>query len=143
MATNLQMYYQSLGRGLAFPVRVDSGRGGFVVAQEETLVKQSIQQILNTDPSERPYLLKNGVPYGTRLRKYLFSASDVLLAASQADIKQALDTWEPRIVVQSAEVRRQASSNGGSILVVNIAFTYRSTNRSDNLVYPIELVPAV
>lgn len=141
MATTLQQYYQSLGRGLSYPLRVDAGQGGFARASEEALVKQSILQILNTDPSERPYLTKNGVAYGTKLRKYLFSASELVLATAQTEIKQALDVWEPRIIVQSCRVQRDNQHQ--TTLLISVSFTYRSTNRSDNLVFPLQPQNAV
>ena len=129
-------YLKSFGRGLAYPFRLDPSESRFAVSVDEENVRNSIKQIIGTGVGERPYLLKDGVPYGTRLRETLFSNAAALEAAAPFEVKKALDVWEPRITVLSVNTTTQDTSSGGIAVYVDILFRYRSSNRTDNLVYP-------
>lgn len=126
-----------LGIGLAYPMQLDPTGSRPLIAVNNALVKASINQILNTDITERPFLSKNGVPFGTRIKRILFQDEDTALAIIQYEVQRALTLWEPRIVVQTVTGFAQQQSDGGALLAVNIAFYYRSTNRPDNMVIPL------
>ena len=127
------------GRGLASPMQLDVTGARPLVVSEEILVKMGIMNILFTDAGERPFLVKQGVPYGTRIRRALFEDADVASDIVKYDIKSALSVWEPRIVVQGVQTAVKVGEKGGATLMTNIIFRYRSTNRSDNLVVPFSL----
>lgn len=138
---NIQGFINIFGNGLAYPVRFDASGSRLVVARGEQSVKDSIRQILATDPDERPYLQRNGVPFGTRIRRLLFSNVEAASAVAPFDIQQALDTWEPRIQDVRVTSTVQNQPEGGAALLVNVSFRYRSSNRVDNLVYPFFVAP--
>lgn len=133
---NLAGFFSTFGRGPAYPVRLDSSNSRIVISRDEATVRESIAQIIGTDISERPYLLKDGQPYGTRVRRLLFSGVDAARTAAQFDVERALSTWEPRITNIYVTTAVSNTGNGGAKLLINVSFRYRASNRSDNLVYP-------
>lgn len=125
------------GRGLAYPVRLDAAGAKNLVVSEEENVRSCMRHIMGTDMYTRPFTVKNGVLFGTRIRRALFEPEDVAKDIAVYDTKMALTVWEPRIVVKSVtadwtlvgQAKRRA-------LVVTVFFVYRKTNRADNLVVP-------
>jgi phage baseplate assembly protein W len=130
------------GKGLAFPFRLDPTNARPVISQDEQLILDSMNQIINTDIDERPFLTKNGVPFGTRCRRILFDDSQIAISIIQYEVKRALDVWEPRIVVDSVQGDEVVQSDGGALIVALTSFRFRATNRSDNFVTPFRLVRA-
>jgi phage baseplate assembly protein W len=124
------------GRGLSYPFKIDSTSNRPAIASEETLVKMSIAQILKTRTWERPFLVRNGVPFGTQITDALFEDGDAAEDIVKYESKRALDTWEPRIVVLGVTTTQTANSSGGVTIEAKIRFKYRSTNREDNFVLP-------
>lgn len=124
------------GKGLAFPFRLDATGARPALSSEEELVQQSIYSILMTNIGERPFLVKNGIPYGTRLRSITFEDSSIAREILQHDIKLALDTWEPRIVVSAVVVSREEEALNRAVIWSRVLYRYRSTNRPDNYVVP-------
>lgn len=128
------------GTGLAFPMSVDASGARVATASDEELVKMSIDQILNTDVHERPFLSKNGVPFGTRLRTVIFESAEVAASIARHEVARALNVWEPRISVVSVDtVVQKDQLTGLTTLYVSVQFSYRSTSREDNLVIPFIL----
>jgi phage baseplate assembly protein W len=107
------------------------------VTSEEDLVNRSIGAIINTDPSERPFLLKNGVPYGTRMRRALFEPAGFVVDIFRYEVPRALEVWEPRIVVLEADAVQPVDDPHK--IIASVQFRYRSTNRTDNWVRPYRL----
>lgn len=131
-----------LGRGFSFPLRLDATGTRPSFSENETLVKESIDAILNTRIGERPHRVRNGVPFGTRLQSVLFSPSTVVVDIAKFDVRRALTTWEPRIVVLNvAADTTQDPTTRAAIVVVNVTFRYRATNRVDNFVIPYRTQP--
>jgi phage baseplate assembly protein W len=95
--------------------------------------------IINTDINERPFLVKNGQPYGTRIKRALFSPASVAASIISYEIPRALNLWEPRIIVQGTKCSQVNVATGVQI-IANTSFRFRSTNRADNFVVPFLLV---
>jgi phage baseplate assembly protein W len=55
-------------------------------------------------------------------------------------IRDALDRWEPRVVVQTIEF--DLSGVGEGRLMIDMAIAVRATNTMRNLVYPFYVIPA-
>lgn len=127
------------GKGPSFPLRLDSTSSKIRVSEDEELVRESIDNIINTDPLERPFLRRDGVPFGTNCRRVLFDSAEVALSIIRFEIKRGLDVWEPRIIVDSVDGEEVPHANGGSAILVDISFRYRTTNRNDNFVTPFRL----
>lgn len=124
---------QHLGTGLAFPLKVNV-QGGLQLSSEAQKVKESIWLILRTDVGERLYR----PTFGCRLSELAFAPmnSDTLLRI-RIYVQEALETWEPRIVLD--EVRTETDSIRGRI---NIIIDYHLKAHPDpySFVYPFYLV---
>lgn len=121
-----------LARGWSFPPAFDPFAGGAVMREAEEHIKQSIRLILSIMPGERPM-----VPdFGCNLLRYAFAPVDVTMATRiELEVQRALLRFEPRIVVdQVTAVPGDAS--GQRVIVITVAYTIRSTNRRDNVVFP-------
>lgn len=127
------------GRGLSYPMRLDVTGTRPVITQDDELVLESMEQILQTGIGERPFLVKNGVPYGTRIKGAVFSDEATAISIVTFECKRALDLWEPRIIVRNVDAVAQPQADGGSAIIGDIAFTFRSTTRDDNFVIPFRI----
>lgn len=126
-----------LGRGWAYPVRRDPITGRPVFTEDEAKIKESIHSIIMTDVDERPFLMRDGVPYGTRVNRMIFAGVQTLRDVAVYDIKRALAVWEPRIFVNdvNSSVTRINDMLG---VVIHVSFVYRDSNRPDNFQHIIQ-----
>lgn len=128
-----------LGVGTAFPPQLDPATQGFVRAEYEESVRQSILLILGTAPGER--LMRP--EFGCGIHDLVFAnLSFGTLGRVQQTVDEALLRLEPRIDVTSIDVR---SGGDGNVLLIHIQYQVRATNNAFNLVYPFYLqqdVPA-
>lgn len=125
-----------IGTGLAYPLGVDR-RGGLALARGEEDVEQAISIILSTAPGQRPMRQE----FGCGLHDYVFDVLDAAtLGRMEAEIRRALERWEPRIEVEGVDFDVEASPSG--LLAITIAYRLRATNDVRNLVYPFYVVPA-
>ncbi|MFT7578508.1 MAG: phage baseplate assembly protein W [Myxococcota bacterium] len=122
-----------LGRGFAFPVRVD-GRGGVESSTAERSISQSIRIIMGTAIGER--IMRPG--FGCRIHDLVFHPVDPN-TCSQASlfVQQALIKWEPR--VDKVNVNTYPDPNAENALLIVIDYHVRSTNNLLNMVYPFFL----
>lgn len=127
-----------LGRGFAFPPRIDSATGQFVMAESEEDIRQSIYIILMTRMKERAML----PDFGCNLHEYIFEVPDSDFEVQiGSEIREALMRYEPRIINVEVEVDSQRISNG--VIYLNIQYTVRATNNPNNLVFPYYLMEGV
>jgi phage baseplate assembly protein W len=125
-----------IGSGLAFPLQVDR-RGGIALARDETDIEQAIELILATAPGERPMRPE----FGCGVHDFVFDSIDASTVAKMEDaIRDALDHWEPRVIVESVEFNLDAVGEG--VLMIDIGYRVRATNTLRNLVYPFYVIPA-
>jgi phage baseplate assembly protein W len=122
------------GSGFSIPLRLDDNETNFMLAEEEEKVKCSIRAILGTDSNERPYVTKNGVPFGTAIRRSLFEPVFIVIDTINFEVPRALNIWEPRIMNVSVVAAQDTASP--TQVNARISFTYRATNRADNMVIP-------
>lgn len=122
-----------LGRGWAFPPRIGTG-GDVAMAAGEDDIGQAIRIILETAPGERPMR----PDFGVGLRRMVFSPiSRGSLSVVQFRIEQALIRWEPRIDVQTVNIRPDQARSG--VLQIEISYRVRESNSLANFVYPFYL----
>lgn len=127
-----------LGRGFAFPPRIDSATGQFVMVESEEDIRQSIYIILMTRLKERAML----PDFGCDLHEYIFELPDSDFEIRiGSEIREALMRYEPRIMNVSVEVDTRDLQNG--TVYLNINYTVRATNNPNNLVFPYYLVEGV
>ncbi len=122
-----------LGKGWAFPLQL-SLQGGIKFSSEEQKVRESIWIILRTSVGERVYRPN----FGSRLSELAFAPmnSETLLQI-RIYVLEALEVWEPRIIVD--EVRTDADPVRGK---VDIIVNYKLKDYPDvySLVYPFYLL---
>ena len=125
-----------IGSGLAFPLQVDR-RGGIALARDETDVEQAIELILGTAPGERPMRPE----FGCGVHDFVFDSVDATtVGRMELAIRDALDRWEPRVVVETVEFNLDEVADGR--LIIDIGYRVRVTNTMRNLVYPFYVIPA-
>ena len=125
-----------IGSGLAFPLQVDR-RGGIALARDETDVEQAIELILATAPGERPMRPE----FGCGVHDFVFDTIDAkTVGKMELAIRDALDRWEPRVVVETVEFNLDEVADGR--LIIDIGYQVRATNTMRNLVYPFYVIPA-
>ena len=89
-----------LGQSLAFPVAFDSNGGAVFVAGSDN-IKQCVVEVLST-PQGSLYFNR---PYGSRLHRLQWETIDaVLISLTRTLIKEAIETWEPRVLIDDIEV---------------------------------------
>lgn len=123
---------QWTGTGFRLPFLPDA-HGGLGWLGGMDLIRQSVTTILDTTPGERIMLPS----FGCGLRRYLVAPNDLAThAAMEADIRRALETWEPRIQLLNVAV---TPGDDPHLVWVDIAYVRRADLREDNLVYPFYL----
>ena len=121
------------GTGVRLPFLPDpaTGRLGWVSGMD--LIRQSVSTILDTEPGERIML----PGFGCGLRRYLMEPNTLTTRTSmEADIRTALETWEPRIRLVNVAV---TPGEDPYLVWVDIAYVRLADLRPDNLVYPYYL----
>ncbi len=121
-----------LGRGFAFPVRVDAS-GALALAEYEDDIRQAIRIVLDTEPGERVMR----PDFGAGLRAVLFEPMNQhTTALIRHRVEQSLVLWEPRIDSIGVAVRADVPA---ARLDIDVRYRVRTTNTFYNLVYPFYL----
>ncbi len=104
-----------------YPYHFD-GRGRTAAASDEDHIRDMIEQVLFTSPSERV----NRPSFGSGVLKLLFAPnSDALAAATNLTVQGALQQWLGDLIqVESVDVRSVDES-----IRVNIQYTVRRTQQ--------------
>jgi len=124
-----------IGRGWAFPIRVDAS-GGIALVAREREIQEAIRLILSTAPGERPMR----PDFGCRIHQFVFDPSDSGTAAAiAAEVTAALNRWEHRIDVDKVDVLFAADDP--SVLYIDIHYHLKRTNDRYNLVFPFYVIP--
>lgn len=124
-----------IGRGWAFPLRVDA-TGGIALVGREREIEEAIRLILGTAPGERPMRPE----FGCRIHEYLFAPADSQTAGAIArEVRHALRRWEPRIDV--ADVLVTFDAREATLLYIDVRYSIKATNDRRNLVFPFYVIP--
>jgi phage baseplate assembly protein W len=127
------MRREILGRGWKFPVQVDA-RGRIAVSEADEDIREAIRIILGTVRGERVMRPE----FGCGIYNYMYAQVNTgNLALIENAVREALETWEPRIDVLTVKADPSAAADGK--LLVRIDYRVRSTNTQFNLVYPFYL----
>jgi uncharacterized protein len=123
-----------LGRGWAFPVRVDPRTGRIATVAEEDDIRQAIWIILSTAKGERVMR----PDFGCGIHDLIFdSVSTVTAGLLENHVREALIRYEARIEVVRLDVRTAEADRGR--LLLELHYRVRRTNHEFNLVYPFFL----
>ena len=122
-----------LGKGWKFPIFPDAA-GFMKLSEYEEDIRESIILILSTSKGERVMR----PDFGSGIYNYTFETiNTTTIGLFESSIRDALQKWEPRIVVSAVNVSLEEVSNGK--LLIDIAYTVKNTNNQFNLVYPFYL----
>lgn len=120
-----------MGRGWAFPFRVEPASGRIRTAADEEDIRESILIILKTAKNERVMR----PDFGCGIHDLVFAAVDTAtLAQVKRDVEDSLRTHEARIEVTGVVARAGNLLNGQ--LIIEIDYRVRQTNQPGNLVFP-------
>ena len=120
-----------LGRGVKFPLQVDPRTGKFAMVSQEEDIREAIGIILNTVQGERVMRPE----FGSNVMDYVFAPSSSTSRQSMAAVvREQLQYQEPWITDVEVKCRENDQFTGS--LVMEVAYTVRSTNSRYNHVYP-------
>lgn len=120
-----------LGRGWAFPVRVDQLTGSIALSEYEEDIRQSILIILHTAKGERVMR----PDFGCGIHDLVFDVVDVaMLTRVETSVRDALTRYEARVEMLGVKADATDAFNGK--LVIELEYRVRQTNQVGNLVFP-------
>ncbi|KYG03524.1 hypothetical protein BE21_04620 [Sorangium cellulosum] len=127
------MLRRELGRGFAFPLRLDR-RGRFALVEGQEDVEQSIRVILGTRLGERVMRSR----FGSVVPELLFEPATAATAERVVHgIRGALTRWEPRIDLLDVSVARDPEIE--TRMIASLSYRLRANNAIYNQVYPFYL----
>ncbi len=123
-----------LGQGWAFPLRV-SVQGNLQISPKIKSIEESIQIILRTQLGERVYR----PDFGCRLGELVFAPMNTqTLLLARMYVQEALEKWEPRIIVDAV---RAEPDPVRSRLDITVEYHPTDSHESRSFVYPFYLLP--
>ena len=126
---------QIVGRGWAFPMRVD-GRGGIALVSGTEEIEAALRMILGTAPGERVMRPE----FGCRIWDLLFAAVNAnTLGLMAQTVREAVAQWEPRIEID--DVTARPDPEDAARIDIGISYTIKTTNDRRSLVYPFYVIP--
>jgi phage baseplate assembly protein W len=129
------MAKEIIGRGWAFPLKIDS-QGGISLTTDRNEIEESIRIILQTEIGQRVMRPR----FGSRLHELVFAPNnDHTAALARRYVEEALRMWEPRIKTLDIDVKVDPKEN--SRLLIEINFQVKASNDRRSLVYPFYLIP--
>lgn len=116
-------------KGIEFPVRSTSTGGIFSRNFNEQSVKDGLIQLIMTQRGERPMRYD----YGTDVRGSVFAPMDSLLVSNlESSIRNAIDRYEPRVVIRDLQV---ISDEQNSSIDIKLVFSMKDNVFFSDQVY--------
>lgn len=129
------MFNSIVGRRWAFPPQL-SDRNQISLTQDDAAIRQSIYVIINTVPGERVMR----PDFGCEIHSLIFAPANQQTAAeAERYVREALERWEPRIILQELEVVPGGSEYGE--LFIRLSYQIKGQHDTRSLVYPYYLNP--
>jgi len=114
--------------GLKFPFRFEAS-GGLATAEASAKIRQNVMLILGTRQGERAMLRQ----FGTRIASLVHDPNDDLLAdLIKNQARDALLTWEPRVLVTASDVTRRDGE-----LTLTLTYLVVTESRAERMVIPL------
>ncbi len=124
---------QLIGRGIAFPPRVDS-EGRLAWSEGAENVRESLRIILSTERRERVMMPE----FGGGLQRFLFEPNTPAThRLIQECIKRAVGRWESRAQVESVQVMTDPDEPRGAIATINYRLV--ATRAADRVTVSLQL----
>ncbi len=122
-----------LGTGWKFPIQFTKATGSPEMLSDEDDIQNSLQVLLSTRIGER--IMQPA--YGCNMDVLLFEAINESLKTYVKDLVfTAIYYYEPRINPDNVTISATAEEG---VIIVDVAYTIRSTNSRHNLVFPFYL----
>ncbi|MBS1744742.1 MAG: GPW/gp25 family protein [Bacteroidetes bacterium] len=122
-----------LGTGWKFPIEFSKAGASNIMLSDEDDIQNSLQVLLTTRVGER--IMQPA--YGCNMDVLIFEAINESLITYIKDLVfTAIYYFEPRISPDNVNIESTAEEG---IILVNVAYTIRSTNSRQNLVFPFYL----
>lgn len=122
-----------LGIGWDFPPTFQKDGDATAMVADEENIRQSLMVLLSTSPGERVHRYD----YGCAIRKYAFEKMDVTTQTLlKEQIQKSIILFEPRVILDSISFDMEQQDG---VLLINLNYTIRRTNRRSNIVYPFYL----
>lgn len=126
-----------LGRGWGFPPTFNKQKKRVEMVANVTDINQSLAILLDTSLGERVMQ----PDYGCNLKEFLFEPQNSTLTTYMEDVvRTAIVYHEPRIKVNHINIETDRQVEGR--LLIDVAYTIRSTNTRSNYVYPFYIQEA-
>jgi phage baseplate assembly protein W len=123
-----------IGRGIAFPLRVD-GRGGIALISGPEELDASLRTVLSTAPGERVMRPE----FGCAIWDHMFAPiNENTLGLMAQAVRDAAAQWEPRVELEDVRVLPEP---GGGRVTIEVDYRVRATNDRRNLVFPFYVLP--
>lgn len=124
-----------IGRGFAFPMRVNATGGIAMVTEHQELV-ESMRLILGTALGERPMRPE----FGCAIHDRIFdSMNPTTFAIIGDDVREAIYRWDPRVVVEDVQVAPHPDIEAA--LTIEIFYTPANFYDPRVLVFPFYTIP--
>ena len=121
-----------LGQGVSFPIRI-SRQGNVQLSSGFQNIQESILLILLTEIGERLYRPN----FGCRIHELAFAPLNLeTLMLMKIYVQEALDQWEPRIIVDEV-ITKPKHSQGRVDILIN--YRVRGTYDKRSMIYPFYL----
>lgn len=127
--TNETIIDNPIGRGIDVDTPVDRlGKEHYITGKKKIL--QCMKDVLDTPKGNR-FMFPL---YGSKLYQILEEPNDLILEdIAELYIKEALDEWEPRIIVD--EVICRVSPEDNNVLLAQVNFHMKNSNDEESFVY--------
>ena len=120
-----------LGRGWAFPPRVNAHTGEAALVEQAADVAESLRILMSTRPGER--IMQPD--YGCSLHDLVFETNSAeTRSAAETAIRQAVLFYEPRITLHRVDVDLVDWLEGR--MSVELSYSIDATNSRANMVFP-------
>lgn len=120
------------GQGFNYPVSLDITHG-ILMSSNLSNIEQSIYIILGTQYGERVMR----PTFGCNLKSLVFAPNNPQTAAlAKQYVTDGLQTWEPRITLQSVTVTNAAED---PMLLINIQYAVKGSLAPQAMIYPFYL----
>lgn len=120
-----------LGRGWAWPPRIDPVTGQVALSEYEDDIREAIRLLLETAPGERVMR----PDFGCGIHELVFEVIDTTtLQRVRTLVQDALERYEARVELLALDVNDDESMNGR--LLIELEYRVRRTNQIGNLVFP-------
>ena len=115
-------------RGVSYPFQ-QSPTGGVLMVEDDAVLRASVLSILITKPTERPFDVKDGVPFGTRLAVMNFDSIEHMRDIVSYDLRRSISVWEPRVSYRSVIFENMPGESRG--IYAEVSYIILATNLPD------------